>query len=157
MADKSTLKCPNCGANIGDQSYCPYCGDREDINDYSSQLETTKLKCEIRELQSEIDCQQKEIDKLNKVHSSNGCMILGVGLVICVALIIAVGIMIFRHGDGIQYIFISTIIALPIIIIVSRYCDKNGNEEYQQKIRHHKREIKKLNEEILALNKKINE
>lgn len=133
MADKSTLICPNCGANIGDQSHCPYCGEREDINDYSSQLEATKLKYEIRELQSEIDCEQKEIDKLNKVHSSNGCMFLGVGIVICVALIIAVCIMIFRHGDGIQYILIGTIIALPIMIVVSRYCDKSGNEEYQQK------------------------
>jgi len=149
--------CPNCGANIGNQPHCPYCGDSEDVNDYSSQLEATQLKREIRELQSEIDKEQKEIDKLNDDHSSNGCFFIGVGLVIGAALLIAAYNMIFRQGRGIQDVIVCTIIALPIMIVISRFCDNSGNEEHNQEVNRHKRQIKKLNKEISELNKGITE
>ena len=127
--------CPNCGASyIG--NVCPYCGNNENgHDDYSQALRGTRIKREIRELQIGIDKEQKEISKLLKDNSPNGCLKIGM-------------VSIFRDGDGIGYVGLGAVISLLITYAICRFCDKSGNEDIQKKINSHHRNIKKLTKEI---------
>lgn len=140
--------CPNCGASyIG--NVCPYCGNNENgHDDYSQALRGTRIKREIRELQIGIDKEQKEISKLLKDNSPNGCLKIGMSIMLVAIAIIAVMVSIFRDGDGIGYVGLGAVISLWITYAICRFCDKSGNEDIQKKINSHHRNIKKLTKEI---------
>lgn len=139
--------CPNCGAILDKNGLCPYCGNSEDGYDYTSQLRDTKLKREIQELQKEINEEQKEIDELLKNHSPNGCLEIGLGFIIIALVIISAMIGIFRNGDGIGYILIGSVVEIPLVYTICKFCDSSGNEDIQE-VGKHKRIIKKLTKEI---------
>lgn len=148
MARMPNNICPKCGANLDKNGLCPYCGSSEDGNSYASELRATKLKRRVQELQKEIGDEQKEIDRLLKDNSPNGCLKVGLGLVIVAIAIIAASVTIFRKGDGIEIVVIGAIIAIPLVYAICKFCDNNGNEGVHKRLHNHRRAIKELTQEI---------
>lgn len=99
-------------------------------------------------MQIGIDKEQKEISKLLKDNSPNGCLKIGMSIMLVAIAIIAVMVSIFRDGDGIGYVGLGAVISLLITYAICRFCDKSGNEDIQKKINSHHRNIKKLTKEI---------
>ena len=140
--------CPNCGASLDGKGVCHYCNNDESSHDYTQQLKATRIKHEIGELQLEISKEQKEINKLLENNSPNGCLKIGMSIVVVAIVIIAVLVTIFRGGDGIGNVGIGSIIVLPIMYAICKFCDRSGNEGIQKKINAHRRNIKKLTKEM---------
>lgn len=140
--------CPRCGAALDGEGSCRYCGNNANGHDYSQQLKATRIKHEIRGLQLEIDKERAEIDKLRKNNSPNGCLKIGMSIIIVAIVIVAVLVTIFRGGDGIVHVGICSIVVLPIVYAICKWCDNSGNEDTQKKIKTHQRNIKKLTKEI---------
>ncbi len=140
--------CPNCGASLDGKGVCHYCNNDESSHDYTQQLKTTRIKHEIRELQLEISKEQKEINILLENDFPNGCLKIGISIVIVAIVIIAVLVTIFRGGEGIGYVGICSIIVLPVVYVICKSCDNSDKEDIQKKIKAYKRTIKKLTKEI---------
>lgn len=140
--------CSNCGASLDGKGVCHYCNNNENCLDYSQQLKATRNKHEIRELQLEIAKEQKEINKLLENNSPNGCLKIGISIIVIAIVIISFLITIFRGGDGIGYVGIGSIVVLPLVYAICKFCDSSGNEDIQKKINVHRRNIKKLTKEI---------
>lgn len=142
------LTCPQCGAALNRNGSCSYCGNDTNGHDYTQELKATFKKQEIRELQLEIKKEQAEIDNLLKTQSPNGCLQIGMGIIIVAIVIVTVLVTIFRGGDGIVYVGIGAIIVLPFVYAICKWCDNSGNEDTQKEIKAHQRTISKLTKEI---------